>query len=255
MENISKTLAGLAKGNGEYAVFNKKIVNTKKQVLGVRTPDMRKFAKSLAKKMDFNAVLNYLKTCDKNVYEEVLLSGFIINYSKFSDEQKMKLTRIYLKYADSWALIDCFASSRGNFDKKLWFNFAGGYLASKKEFEARFGIIFLMANFLDKEYIDKIFIALRKVKHGGYYVKMGLAWLFATAAVKFYDKTLSELKKSVNNRSIDQWTYNKALQKMTESYRFTDNQKKEVRRLRSSAARQQPLSSLRVAKRACPVRS
>ena len=166
MENINKTLAKLAKGNGEYALFNKKIVNTKKQVLGVRTPDMRKLAKSLAKDWDFSAALNYLKTCDKNVYEEVLLSGFVINYAKFTDAQKMKLTGIYLKHADSWALIDCFASSCGRkFDKKLWFDFACGYLASKKEFEARFGIIFLMANFLDEEYIDKIFFAGAQAFH------------------------------------------------------------------------------------------
>jgi 3-methyladenine DNA glycosylase AlkD len=229
MENIRKELKTLAKDNGEYADFNKRIVNTKKYVLGVRTPDMRKLAKSLAKETDFKTASDFLKTCDKNVYEEVLLSGFIINYAKITDAQKMKLTRSYLKYADSWALIDCFVSLRSKFDKERWFRFAEGYLTSKKEFEARFGVIFLMANFLEKDYIDRVFAALGKVKHEGYYVKMALAWIFATAAVKFYAQALNELK-----RVKDPWTRNKALQKMTESYRFTDKQKTEIRNLKET---------------------
>ena len=233
MENIRKKLKILAKGNGEYAKFNKKIANTKKIVLGVRVSDMRKLAKSIAKDLDYGGALSYLKSCDKNVYEEVLLCGFIINYSNFCDVQKMRLTQKYLKYADSWALIDCFVSSRGKFDKKTRFNFAVKYLNSKNEFEARFGIIFLMANFLDNEHIDEVFAAAGRVKHKGYYVKMGLAWLYASAAVKFYKKTLGELQKSAKSGSIDDWTYKKALQKMTESYRLTDRQKGEIKRLKT----------------------
>ncbi|MDR2191349.1 MAG: DNA alkylation repair protein [Endomicrobium sp.] len=232
MKNVRNALVELAKGNAKYAQFNKNIVNTKKRVLGARTPDLRKLAKSLAKDLDFNGTLNFLKNCDKNVYEEVLLAGFIINYAKFTDAQKMKLTRLYLKHADSWALVDCFVSTRIKFDKEKWFNFAAGYLNSKEEFEARFGIIFLMAGYLEKDYIDRVFLALKKVKSGGYYVKMGLAWLFATAAVKFYEKTLKELEANVKNGVIDVWTYNNSLQKMTESYRFTNAQKQEIRALK-----------------------
>jgi hypothetical protein len=233
MDNIRKDLKILAKGNGKYSKFNKKIVNTKKLVLGGRVPDIRKLAKILAKDLDYGDALNYLKSCNKNVYEEVLLFGFIIKYAKFCDVQKIQLTRKYLKYADSWALIDCFVSSNGKFDKKKWFNFAVKYLSSKNEFEARFGIIFLMANFLDKENIDEVFATLVRVKHKGYYVKMGLAWLYSTAAVKFYKKTLDELKKNVKSGSIDAWTYKKAFQKMIESYRFTDKQKEEIKSLKT----------------------
>ena len=77
-----------------------------------------------------------------------------------------------------------------------------------------------MTNFLDEAHIDQVFAALRKVTSDGYYVKMALAWLYATAAVNFFEKTLAELE----NRQIDTWTRNKAYQKMRESRRFTPRQ-------------------------------
>ena len=81
----------------------------------------------------------------------------------------------------------------------------------------RYGIVSLMTNFLDKAYIDQVFAALRGIKHDGYYVKMGLAWLYTTAAVNFFELALAELE----NGHIDAWTRNKAYQKMRESRRFT----------------------------------
>jgi len=230
MTNFRKRLLELAKGNEEYRDFNKKIVNTKKKTLGVRTPDMRNLAKTLANGMMFADISKFLKQANKDIYEEVSLAGLIITYAKISDAEKIKLTKEYLKYADSWALVDVFVSRWNKFDEKLWWDFATSYLDSKKEFEARFGVIFLMANFLNDEYIDKVFKELHKVKNDAYYVKMGLAWLYATAAVNYYDKTLSELKKRVK----DPWTYKKSLQKMTESFRLTTKQKAEIKKLKKT---------------------
>ena len=84
----------------------------------------------------------------------------------------------------------------------------------------RYGVISLMTNFLDEAHIDQVFAALRNVKHDGYYVKMALAWLYATTAVHFFDLTLAELE----NEHIDTWTRNKSYQKMRESRRFTPEQ-------------------------------
>jgi hypothetical protein len=102
-------------------------------------------------------------------------------------------------------------------------------LGENEEFVVRFWVIFLMSKFLNERYIDNVFIELRKVKQNDYYVKMWIAWLYATAGVNFYDKTLIEIKRP----EIDIWTRNKALQKMLESYRFTEEQKQEIRILKS----------------------
>ncbi|MDR2641119.1 MAG: DNA alkylation repair protein [Candidatus Peribacteria bacterium] len=120
MQNIRKKLLELSKGNEEYAIFNKKIVNTKKEVLGVRSPDMRKFAKDLAKEMNFEKLEDFLKSINENIFEEVCLFGFLVAYTKISDIEKIKLTKKYLKYVDNWALIDSFVSSFKRIDKDLW---------------------------------------------------------------------------------------------------------------------------------------
>ena len=231
--NIQVELAQLAVGNEEYAKFNARIVNTKKQVLGVRVPDLRKIARKLAKEWGGPGIDTYLANLDKNNYEQVLLAGMLINYAKLTDMESISLAKKYLKLADSWAEIDIFASKRRQFDKDLWWNFAADSLKSKKEFIVRYGVVEMMANYLNVEYIEEVFAHLQNIKHTGYYVKMGMAWLYATAAVQFYDRTLDEIRTA----NIDPWTKNKALTKMLESYQFTPEQKMEIRGLRASTKR------------------
>jgi Predicted DNA alkylation repair enzyme len=228
---IHENLLELARGNEEYAKFNLKIVNTRKKVLGVRTPDMRKLAKKLASNMSFDDVKNYINECNKNIYEQVLLAGFLINYTDLNDNEKIKLTREYLRYVDSWALVDCAVERLGKKqDKKAWWDFSLKCLSSKAEFTVRYGVIFMMTNYLEDNYIENVFVELLKVKHEGYYVKMGMAWLYATAAVKYYRQTLNEM----NSNNLDLWTRKKSLTKMIESYRFAPKQKDEIRKIRSS---------------------
>lgn len=107
----------------------------------------------------------------------------------------------------------------------MWWDFALECLQNEDEFTVRYGVISLMTNFLDEAHIDQVFAALRNVKHDGYYVKMALAWLYATTAVHFFDLTLAELE----NEHIDAWTRNKAYQKMRESRRFTPEQQRIIR--------------------------
>ena len=223
-----KALNDLAKGNAEYKVFNKRVVNTQKELIGVRTPDMRRLAKDVAKGMDARAVLEFLESADKNSYEQVMVSGFVITYAKLSDEEKIELTREYLKYTDSWALVDSFVERLGKFDEYLWWSFALECLKSDEEYTVRYGVIRLMESFLDEVHLAEVFRALRGVKHEGYYVKMGMAWLYATAAIQDFDGTIAEMER----KGADPWTRGKALQKMLESYRVTDEQKALIRELR-----------------------
>jgi hypothetical protein len=160
----------------------------------------------------------------------------MINYSKLSDEEKIKATRIYLEFVDSWALIDSAAvpgkSEKTN--KNLWAKFVEECLLSQKEFVVRFGIIFMLAHFVCESEIDWVFKNLRKVKHDGYYVKMAAAWLYADAARDFFDKTTDEL----SGEEIDAWIKNKAFQKMLESFRISNEKKEIVRKLKHSALKQ-----------------
>jgi len=217
--DIVMKLTKLAEGNEAYAEFNKRIVNTKMPVIGVRVPDLRRLARELAP--DVNAADISELLAEKNQsFDYVLLCGLLITHARLDDQTAIDLTKQYLPRIDSWAHIDVFIEKKRRFAGESWWNFALECLQSEAEFTVRYGVVSLMTNFLDEAYIDQVFAALRNIPHDGYYVKMALAWLYATAAVQFFELTLAELE----NGHIDTWTRNKAYQKMRESRRFTPEQ-------------------------------
>jgi len=218
-DDIVMKLTKLAEGNEAYAEFNKHIVNTKMPVIGVRVPDLRRLARELAS--DVNAAdISELLTVQDESFDYVLLCGLLITHARLDDHTAIDLTKQYLPRVDSWAHIDVFIEKKRRFAGDSWWNFALECLQSEAEFTVRYGVVSLMTNFLDEAHIDQVFAALRDITHDGYYVKMALAWLYATAAVNFFELTLAELE----NGHIDTWTRNKAYQKMRESRRFTSEQ-------------------------------
>lgn len=217
--DVSFKIAKLAEGNESYATFNQRIVNTKMPVIGVRVPDLRRLARELA--LDMSAAdISELLTAQNESFDYVLLCGLLITHVRIDDQTAIDLTKQYLPHVDSWAHIDVFVEKKRRFAGEMWWDFALECLLSEAEFTVRYGVVSLMTNFLDEAHIDQVFAALRNVTHDGYYVEMSLAWLYATAAVHFFELTLAELE----NEHIDAWTRNKAYQKMRESRRFTPRQ-------------------------------
>ena len=215
-DDILDRLTDLAQGNESYAAFNQRIVNTKMPVIGVRVPDLRRLARELAPDMSA-ADISKLLTAKNESFDYVLLCGLLITHARLDDQTAIDLVKQYLPHVDSWAHIDIFVEKKRRFAGKVWWDFALECLQSEAEFTVRYGVISLMTNFLDEAHIDQVFAALRGIKHDGYYVKMALAWLYATAAVHFFELTLAELE----DEHIDAWTRNKSYQKMRESRRFT----------------------------------
>ena len=218
-KDVASQLAELAQGNETYAAFNKRIVNTKMPVVGVRVPDLRQLARKLAPDMSATDISELLTTQNKS-FDYVLLCGLLITHARLDDQTAIDLTKQYLPHVDSWAHIDVFVEKKRRFAGDIWWDFALECSQNEAEFTVRYGVISLMTNFLDESHINQVFAALRDIKHDGYYVKMALAWLYATAAVNFFELTLAELE----NEHIDAWTRNKAYQKMRESRRFTPEQ-------------------------------
>ena len=218
-DDILTELTELAKGNEAYAEFNKRIVNTKMPVIGVRVPDLRRLARELAPDVSSADIGALLKEKNES-FDYVLLCGLLITHARLDDQAAIDLTRQYLPRVDSWAHVDVFIEKKRRFAGELWWNFALECLQSEAEFTVRYGVVSLMTNFLDEAHIDKVFAALQNVRHDGYYVKMALAWLYATAAVQFFELTMAELEHGY----VDAWTRNKAYQKMRESRRFTPEQ-------------------------------
>ena len=242
-KSLRENLMKLAANSGKYAERSGRIVATKQKVLGVRVPDLRAFAKSLAREIgEFADVKNFLQTINNKIFEEVLCAGLLIFYARnLTADEKIWLTREYLEKVDSWAQIDSFVQSldKEKFAKdaletaeqireKYW-QFALENLRSDQEFSVRYGVMVLFENFLNREKIREVFAQLREIKCDKYYVKMAIAWLYAESAINFFDLTIGEMQ----NAKIDFWTRKKALTKMLESRRFTDVQKAKIRRLRT----------------------
>ncbi|MDR2336771.1 MAG: DNA alkylation repair protein [Candidatus Nomurabacteria bacterium] len=221
-------LQKLAEGNHQFAKFASRTINSKQKIIGVRMPDLHDLAKNLSRQMAFADVSDFAKSINHNVHEEVLLLGLIINYAKLSDTERIKPTEQYLKLVDNWAQIDSVATMRRKINQPMWWDFSTKCLKSPAGFTVRFGIVFLMTHFIADPSIDKTFQALGKVTHDDYYVKMALAWFYATAAVKYFEKTLRELERP----TLPSWTHNKALQKILESRRFSKTQKQQIRTLK-----------------------
>lgn len=213
----------------EYKKFNKNICkDTSYEMLGVRIPLLRNIAKKVACENNWT---DYINMEDVKYFEEVLVKGLIIAYSKIEFEEKKKYIKEFVPYLDSWALTDSFSPTLKIKEKDLsnvW-DFILPYIKSNKEFEVRFAIIMMLDYFLIDEYIDRVIEALNKITHDGYYVKMGVAWCLAEIGIR-YNFKLMEFLKGDNN--LDNFTYNKTLQKMIESYRITKEQKEILRRMK-----------------------
>ena len=177
MENIKEILKSLE--DKKYKEFNEKLTpDTKRQMLGIRIPILRKKAQELIKENDWKELLNNI---EDEYFEEIILQGFIIGYAKCEIEEKIPYIKSFVPKIDSWAICDTFVPTLKIKEKDLdnFFKFIEPYFKSKKEFEVRFGVITLLDYYIKEEYIDRVIEILDKISHDGYYVKMGVAWCIA----------------------------------------------------------------------------
>lgn len=227
MENnqIRKRLEELA--DEEYRKFHTGLCPKSSKILGVRVPVLRNFAKEIVKEGNIE---EYLENALDNSYEEILLQGMVLGLWKTNIEKFAKYLEKFIPKINSWAVCDVsvagFKITKKNMEY-MW-NFLQKYLKSNKEFELRFAIVMLLDFYITDEYIDEVLQILNNIKNDEYYVKMAVAWTLQVAFVKFPDRTMQLLK----NNKINDWTYNKALQKIIESYRVDENTKNEIRKMK-----------------------
>jgi 3-methyladenine DNA glycosylase AlkD len=210
----------------DYKNFQSKLCPGIDNIIGVRLPLLRKLAKEIAK----GNWREYIKTSKSEYYEEVMLQGMVIGYIKSDIDEVLSYVTDFVPKIDNWAICDSFCIglkfTKTNMER-VW-DYIGQYLSSKQEFEMRFGIVMLLNFYIEEEYIDKVLILLDKAKHEGYYVKMAVAWAISICYIKFPEETM----KYLNNNTLDDFTYNKALQKITESLRIDKETKILIRSMK-----------------------
>ncbi len=213
----------------KYRDFSSKLMPTvdPETVIGVRTPELRKFAKAFSKTSEAAA---FLQCLPHTYYEENNLHGFLIEGMKDYD-QVIAALEVFLPYVDNWATCDlmrpkAFAKHLPELQAQipLW-------IASGHTYTVRFGIEMLMTYFLDRAFAPAHLEWVAQIDSKEYYVNMIIAWYFATALAKQYDAALPYLQ----HRRLAPWTHNKAIQKAVESYRITAEQKVYLRTLKVPA--------------------
>lgn len=210
----------------QYRAFQCKLMPTvdPETVIGIRTPELRKFAKAFAKTPEAKEFLTILP---HTYYEENNLHGFLIEAMK-DYGQAVAALDAFLPYVDNWATCDLMRPKV--FQKHLPELLADirRWMDSDRVYTIRFGIEMLMTFYLDGQFRPEYLEWVAAVKSREYYVNMMIAWYFATALAKQYDAALPYIE----GRCLEPWTHNKAIQKAIESYRVTDEQKTYLRTLK-----------------------
>ena len=210
----------------KYKEFQSKLVPNipKETILGIRTPEMRQIAKEVFESKDKDLFLNELP---HKYYEENLIHFFIISMIKDFDEC-IKRVEEFLPYVDCWPVSDQASpkSFKKNHDKLL--PYIKKWIKSNHIYTARFGIRMLMNEYLDDDFKEEYLKLVSSVKGDDYYLKMMVAWYFATALAKRYDETIPYFE----NHILSDWVHKKAIQKAKESYRVTDEHKKYLASIR-----------------------
>ena len=203
----------------KYRDMQIKIIPTinPESIIGVRTPELKIMAKEILKTGDYK---DFLEELPHKFFEENQLHVFILSSMKDYDECMEELER-FLPYVDNWATCDQMSPKIFKKHKEELLEHIMKWIRSDKTYTVRFGVGMLMEHFLDEDFDQQYPEMIAGIRSEEYYVNMMIAWYFATALAKQYESILPFIEE----KRLDDWTHNKAIQKSLESRRITEEQK------------------------------
>lgn len=209
-----------------YRDFQAKLMPTaaKETIIGVRTPAMRALAKELK---GTELAAEFMQELPHQYFDENQLHAFLINELKDYDECLQELKR-FLPYVDNWATCDQLSPKVLKKQPEATLEAIRKWMASQHVYTIRFGMEMLMSFYLDAWFKPEYLAWVAADRNDEYYVKMMVAWFFATALAKQYEATVPYLEQ----RLLPEWSHKKAIQKACESYRITKEQKEYLRTLK-----------------------
>lgn len=210
----------------KYRDFQSKLIPTvdADSVIGVRTPELRKYAKTLLKQGD---VTEFLEDLPHRYFDEYQLHAFILSEIKDFQLCIMYVSE-FLPYIDNWATCDQLSPKVFKKHRRELLHKIEEWLSSDRTYTVRFAVGMLMEHFLDEDFDIRYPEMVSGIRSEEYYINMMTAWYFATALAKQYDVILP----FIEDKRLDDWTHNKTIQKAVESYRITPVQKDYLRSLK-----------------------
>lgn len=224
MTDLQKDLFNLR--DEEYKRFHIKLMPTvdPNLVIGVRTPVLRKYAVAFAKT---DKVAEFLGDLPHKYYEENNIHAFVLETVTDFDTA-IKLCEEFLPFIDNWATCDMFSPKVFKNNKKKILPYAKKWIKSEHTYTIRYGIGILMNLFLDEDFNEEYMKIVASVKSEEYYVNMMIAWYFATAIAKQYKYAV----KYIEQKQLEKWVHNKAIQKAVESFRVPEEAKDYLKTLK-----------------------
>lgn len=210
----------------KYRDFQGKLIPTvdPKTIIGVRTPDLRTLAKELAKQ---EVIGTFLDTLPHPYFDENQLHAFILSELK-DYNQCIERVKEFLPYIDNWATCDQLSPKAFKKHKTELLKEIKTWLKSDATYTVRFAVGMLMQHYLDDDFNSAYPKLVAVIKSDEYYINMMRAWYFATALAKQYDAIIPYIEQ----KKLDPWTHNKAIQKAVESYRIKAEQKEYLKTFR-----------------------
>ena len=222
--SIRETLFSLR--DEKFAAFQARLIPNvaPERIIGVRTPTLRKLAKTLRGSGEAE---EFLKALPHDFFEENNLHAFLLCEMKDFDAC-VQAVEDFLPYVDNWATCDQMSPGVFRKNKQALLPYIRCWIASERCYTRRFGTGMLMSHFLDEDFREEYLRLVSDIRSEEYYVNMMIAWYFATALAKQYEAALPYLE----NRRLDPWVHNKTIQKAVESFRVSDEHKACLRALK-----------------------
>ncbi len=226
LKKVDESLREMA--DEKYREFHSRLIPGVESIFyGVRVPALRKLARQLVKG-DWRGFVELTK--DSSVYEFNMLCGMVCALAKCDFEEKLEYVKKFIPSIDNWAVCDIVCGDLKDVknNRERMYEFVLPYLKSQNEYEVRFAVVILMQYFVIDEYINDVLKNYDDIRHKGYYVKMAVAWGISICYVKYRNITLEYLASC----NLDDFTYNKSVQKMIESFRVSREDKEMLRSMK-----------------------
>ncbi|MCI8962517.1 MAG: DNA alkylation repair protein [Eubacterium sp.] len=226
LKKVDESLREMA--DEKYREFHSRLIPGVESIFyGVRVPALRKLARQLVKG-DWRGFVELTK--DSSVYEFNMLCGMVCALAKCDFEEKLEYVKKFIPSIDNWAVCDIVCGDLKDVknNQERMYEFVLPYLKSQNEYEVRFAVVILMQYFVTDEYINDVLKNYDDIRHKGYYVKMSVAWGISICYVKYRNITLEYLASC----NLDDFTYNKSVQKMIESFRVSREDKEMLRSMK-----------------------
>ncbi len=221
-----------------YRQFSSKLLPGTEGIVGVRLPILRKLVKRYLKQ-DWRMYLeevfgseekDFQSACirDQELFEEVMFQGMLIGYAPLTLKERFFYLERFIPKIDNWSVCDSVCTTMKfakEYPKETW-DFLLRHIHSSEEYSIRFAVVMYINYFINAEYYKEVLRELNEISHPAYYVKMAIAW----AVSMCYVFNTEETKVFLSTCRLDDFTYNKAIQKIIESRQVDKEEKEKMRK-------------------------